>query len=70
MALSDDSVRGAIAIIIVVSVLGVSACLALLPLAAGVYNAPDYISMLKDFGSLFGGLVGTVLGYYFGKAAR
>ena len=70
MALKDDSVRGAIAIVIVVGVLGVSACLALLPLAGGVHNAPDYISMLKDFGSLFSGLVGTVLGYYFGKAAR
>jgi hypothetical protein len=68
MNLSTENVRGALALIIVVGVLLVCASLALLPLVGGVQNAKDYAAMLKDFGGLFSGIVGAVIGYYFGKS--
>jgi hypothetical protein len=68
MNLSDDNVRPLLALVVVIGVLLVCALLALLPLLGGVQNPQDYVSMLKDFGGLFSGIIGMVLGYYFGKS--
>lgn len=65
--MNTEKVRGILAIVVVVGVLLVCALLALLPLSSGAQNASDYVSILKDFGGLFSGIVGSIIGYYFGK---
>ena len=36
---------------------------------SGLQNSKDYLAALKDFGGLFSGIIGTVMGYYFGRAS-
>ena len=68
MNFTTDAVRALIALSIVLGVLFVCALLVLLPLIGGVQNTQDYTTMLKDFGGLFSGIIGTIIGYYFGKS--
>jgi hypothetical protein len=65
--INTEMVRGILALVVVVGVLVVCGLLAILPLIGGVQNAKDYVAVLKDFGGLFSGIVGAIVGYYFGK---
>jgi nitric oxide reductase large subunit len=69
MNLTTDSVRAIIALSIVLGALLVCALLVLLPLLGGIQNTQNYTAMLKDFGGLFSGIIGTIIGYYFGKSS-
>lgn len=62
-----EKIRGWIALMVIAVVLLTTSFLAVAPLVGGVQNASDYQSVLKDYGSLFAGVVGAVIGYYFGK---
>lgn len=63
-------VRAILAFSIVGGVLLVSALLVLLPLIGGVQNPEAFLGALKDFGGLFSGIVGTIIGFYFGKSSN
>ena len=68
MNFSTDAVRALLALSIVLGVLFVCAILVILPLIGGVQNTQDFITILKDFGGLFSGIIGIIIGYYFGKS--
>ena len=68
MNLTNENVRAVLALTVVLGVFAVRAVLVLLPLLGGVQNTQSYVMMLKDFGGLFSGIVGTIMGYYFGKS--
>jgi len=63
-----EKVRSVLAITVVSGVLVISGLLVLLPLLGGVQNAMQYTDVLKDFSGIFSGIVGTIIGYYFGKS--
>jgi len=65
--MNTTKIRGILALVVVIGVLIVCGLLAILPLVGGVQNEQDYVGILKDFGGLFSGIVGTIIGYYFGK---
>jgi len=65
--MNPNQIRGWIALIVVVVVLLTTAFLAVAPLVGGVQNVADFQTVMKDYGSLFSGIVGTIIGYYFGK---
>ena len=65
--MNTEKIRGILAIVVVASVLSVCGLLLILPLLGGVQEAKDYAASAKDFGGLFSGIVGTIIGYYFGK---
>lgn len=60
-------VRGILAIIVVVGALFFTATLFILPLAGGVPDPEKWTQAAKDFGGIFSGVVGTIIGWYFGK---
>jgi hypothetical protein len=61
-----STVRAVISILIVACFLGVTSVIALTPVV-GKYPPSDYTEHLKTWASLYSGLVGLILGYYFGK---
>jgi hypothetical protein len=65
--MKSDRIRGHIALIVIVVVLATTSFLAIAPVCGGLQNAADFQSVLKDYGSLFAGIVGTIVGYYFAK---
>ncbi|MGP9767469.1 hypothetical protein ACT3UM_17300 [Halomonas sp. AOP13-D3-9] len=66
--MDHEKVRAILALSVVIGVLAVAALLVLMPLAAGVQNATDYLKALKEFGAIFSGIIGTIIGFYFGKS--
>tara|TARA_R110000772_G_scaffold220774_8_gene331206 strand:- start:294 stop:512 length:219 start_codon:yes stop_codon:yes gene_type:complete len=66
--MDTQKVRAILAITVVSGVLFICALLVLLPLIGGVQNASQYTSVLKEFSGIFSGIVGTIIGYYFGKS--
>ena len=63
--MTDTKVRGIITILIISVALIVMALIALAPIFGG-YPTADFTDHLKTWGSLCSGLVGSVVGFYFG----
>jgi len=63
-----NRIQAVLSILVVACFVGVSAIVALTPVLAG-YPTRDYTEHLKTFASLYSGIVGLVLGYYFGQRA-
>ena len=55
-----------ISLVVVTVFILVTASLAVVPLFAGL-PAQEYTGSMERFASLYAGIVGTVLGYYFGR---
>lgn len=55
-----------LSILIVLVFLGVTAVVALTPVLGG-YPTEPYTEHLKTFSSLYSGIIGIVIGYFFGK---
>lgn len=66
--MDHEKVRGILALSVVIGVLAVAALLVLMPLATGVQNSTGYLAALKEFGAVFSGIIGTIIGFYFGKS--
>lgn len=62
-----ETVRGVLALIVVGGVLIIAAILFLLPVLGGVQNVAEHRENAKEFVAVFSGIVGVILGYYFGK---
>jgi hypothetical protein len=58
--------QAVLSILVVAAFLAVTAVIALTPVLGG-YPPKEYTEHLKTFSSLYSGLVGLVLGYYFGR---
>ena len=69
MNLTVPVVRALLALIVVAGSLLVCSALVVLPMVSGLQNAKDFISAAKDFGALFSGIIGTIVGYYFGQSS-
>lgn len=65
--MDTDRVRSILAIIVVGGVVVVAAIVALLPHVMVRQDPAELTVTLEKFGSLFSGIVGTIIGYYFGK---
>ena len=63
-----SKVRAIISIVIVIGFFVVSAGIVLTPVVGG-YPPEPYTEHLKTFGSLYSGIVGLIIGFYFGKRA-
>lgn len=61
-----SSVRATISIMVVACFVGVTATIALTPVL-GTYPPDPYTEHLKTWASLYSGLVGLIVGFYFGK---
>jgi len=61
-------VRAIISIVVVLGFFIVSAGIVLTPVIGG-YPPEPYTDHLKTFGSLYSGIVGLIIGFYFGKRA-
>jgi len=35
---------------------------------SGLQNAKEFVVAAKEFGAIFTGLIGTIIGYYFGQS--
>jgi hypothetical protein len=68
MTFSPATVRAILAIIIVTGCFVVCAALVVLPMLSGLQNAKEFVGVAKDFGAIFTGLIGTIIGYYFGQS--
>ena len=67
--MTTSQVRAILAISIVGGVFLVSAILAIAPSAVGnLQDMKEHLELLKEFSALFSGVVGTIIGYYFGKS--
>jgi hypothetical protein len=62
-----DRVRDILALVIVVGFVAITAVLAVVFPAAGLAPADQVISYLKDIASIYTGIVGLIIGYYFGR---
>ena len=65
--MKTETVRGIIAIAVVITVLVVGALLFLLPALGGMQNVSDHVANAKEFVAVFSGIIGVIVGYYFGK---
>lgn len=54
-----------LSVLVVMTFLGITAIVALTPVVGG-YPPGPYTEHLKTFSSLYSGIVGIVIGYYFG----
>jgi hypothetical protein len=61
-------IQAILSILVVAVFLFVTCTIALTPVIGG-YPSKDYTEHLKTFASLYSGIVGLVLGYYFGQKA-
>lgn len=61
--------RAIISILIVVVFLVVTAIVALTPVLGG-YPPEPYTEHLKTFSSLYSGIIGLIVGYFFGKRSN
>ena len=59
-------VQAVLSILVVAAFVTVSCVIALTPVVGG-YPAKEYTEHLKTFASLYSGVVGLVLGYFFGQ---
>ena len=68
--MKPETVRGAIALVVVGGVVLTSAILALVPLLSDYEEAraTPYYEFVKTYTGIFSGIVGLVFGYYFGRA--
>jgi hypothetical protein len=66
MKMTAGTIRGILSIIVVGAFVGTSALIALTP-AVGGYPPEKYTQHLQTFASLYSGITGLVLGYYFGR---
>lgn len=66
--MTTAKIRGILALSVVIGVFVVASILAIAPSAFGLQNGQEMRDTLKDFVSLFSGVVGTIVGYYFGKS--
>lgn len=69
--MNDDKVRAILSIIIVLTFMIVTGIIAVYVYAndlAGVADASKTSEHLKDYSALFTGIIGIIIGYYFGKS--
>jgi hypothetical protein len=64
---SADRVRDTLALVTVVGFLGITAVLAIVFPLIGLASPDSMIAYLKDLSSIYAGIVGLIIGYYFGK---
>jgi hypothetical protein len=64
--LTVSRVQAILSIIVVTAFVSVSTIVALTPVLGG-YPPPEYTEHLRTFASLYSGVVGLILGYYFGQ---
>lgn len=62
-------VQGVLAVLICATFLLVSATIALAPIIGG-YPPELFTEHLKTFSSMYSGVIGVVVGYFFGKKAE
>ena len=66
-ATSADRVRDTLALVTVIGFLGITAVLAIVFPLIGLASPDSMIAYLKDLSSIYAGIVGLIIGYYFGK---
>lgn len=64
-----SKVRAIISILVVAAFIITTAIIALTPVVGG-YPAKEFTEHLKTFSSLYSGIVGLIVGYYFGKGSK
>jgi hypothetical protein len=67
--MSASKIRGILSISIVLVFLLVTAIIALAPVLGG-YPVEPFREHLKDWGSIYSGIVGIIIGFYFPKSAE
>ncbi len=66
--MNTENVRGTLAIIVVSGFVVAMVVLAIFPWVFEKSSPAVMIEYLKTVGAVFSGIVGAILGYYFGKA--
>ncbi|GAB0151486.1 hypothetical protein [Marinobacterium sp. BA1] len=64
--MTDERVRQIIAFGVIGGFLFCCICIALV-MVLGFLDPRDGLSILKDFSGVFSGIIGLIVGYYFGK---
>ena len=64
---SADRVRDTLALVTVIGFLGITAVLAILFPLIGLASPDSMIAYLKELSSIYAGIVGLIIGFYFGK---
>lgn len=64
--MTPGKVQGVLSIIVVSAFVGVTAIVALTPILAGT-PFQESTEHLKTFSSVYSGIVGIIIGFYFGK---
>ncbi len=65
---SADKVRNILALVTVIGFVFITAVLAVVYPLAGLGKTDQMIAYLKDISSIYTGIVGLIIGFYFGKA--
>jgi hypothetical protein len=64
---SLDRVRDTLALVTVIGFLGITAVLAIMFPLIGLASPDSMIAYLKDLSSIYAGIVGLIIGFYFGR---
>ena len=63
-----DRLQAIVSVLIIATFVAVTAIIALTPVVGG-YPTDVYTEHLKTFASLYSGIVGLIVGFYFGKSS-
>lgn len=62
--------RAILAISVVGGIVATCTLLVAVPIFSGMQDAEKSITLVKEYSSIFTGVIGTIMGYYFGKEDR